>query len=80
MAYKQDVLPLKIHHAHNGKEVVLIFSQQTQSVNFTPEQARAFMAGMQGSLDMLERHLKGEPEPLPPVALQAPAANEGQPS
>lgn len=58
MAQQVESLPLNIHHGHTENQVLIRFSRTVDYVLLTPEQARAFLTGVEKSLTMLEEHIK----------------------
>lgn len=49
-----------IQHGHNGSQIVVLFSQSLNNLALTVEQAQAFMAAMQNSIEKLAEHQKGK--------------------
>ena len=56
MAQHAENEPLKVHHAHTDTHVVLAISRPVDNLQMTLEQAEAFIARVQESMNMLRAH------------------------
>jgi hypothetical protein len=67
MGYEKRDIPMQIKHGHDGRNVVVIFSQPVPNMAFTPEQAQAFIDSMKHSMEALAAH-KANPAPAQEAA------------
>lgn len=47
---------MQINHGHNGTHIVVQLPQKVNNMVFTPEQAQAFIHGLQSSKAALEKY------------------------
>ena len=54
------VVPVNVTTGHNGKQVIIQYSQKLDFISYTPDQARETIRTLQAVLDNLEQHMAQE--------------------